>query len=59
VITARIDCKSSNYQQAQNKLRLAKQLNHCSVPHDDREKTLLGLIAVELDMYAQVSNTFN
>jgi CHAT domain-containing protein len=56
---ARIDYKSGNYQQAQNKLRLATQLNNYSHPHDGREKTLLGLIAVELGDYREALSYLN
>ncbi|MGL5831750.1 MAG: CHAT domain-containing protein, partial [Waterburya sp.] len=56
---ARIDYKSGNYQQAQHKLRLAKQLNNYRDSDDGRETTLLGLIAVELGNYREALSHLN
>jgi CHAT domain-containing protein len=56
---ARIDYKSGDYQQAENKLRLAAQLNNYSHSRDGRGKTLLGLIAVELGDYREALSYLN
>lgn len=56
---ARIDYKSGDYQQAQNKLRLAAQLNNYSHSRDGRGTTLLGLIAVELGDYREALGYLN